>query len=455
MVRRFLWHTLLLLMGFYHASGQESGPFNLEECINYALDNSYLITEQEIERSERDTGYKASKTAFLPKIDAYINYFQYLSDFPTYIFPENEGNILSGGNSTGPYPVGLGLPYNLSGGLTIDQVLFDKKFFMADDYAENLDKINRLKESLSKEDIIYNVAITYYKLSSLQNNRALIDYNLRRLNRIERMLQSQIDNGFAREIDRGRITIQRAKIASGQEDLESGILKLRNYLKFLMGMPIDQEMGIQSDSITLREGWDQMVDTLEIRSKQLELLSVQEEMNELQRSSTSADYYPRLSAFASFQAQAQRDAFNFFSGGEDWFLINVLGVKLDIPIMNGGDKRRKMEMTEVEASRIALNKEKLQENLRMQYESNYHELLASIKKVKYAEENEQVSADLYIHTEKLFAEGLVQLPDLLDAEALHEEMQIDNLKALFEYKQAEINFMKAAGTLLSFTDISN
>ena len=75
--------------------------------------------------------------------------------------------------------------------------------------------------------------------------------------------------------------------------------------------------------------------------------------------------------------------------------------------------------------------------------------------MKYAEENEKVSAELYDHTEKLFAEGIVQLPDLLDAEALHEEMQLESLKALFEYKQAEINFMQAAGILLSMEDISN
>ncbi len=65
------------------------------------------------------------KSNYLPKVDAFADYFWYWGNVPMAIFPENEGNILSGGTSDGYYPVSIGLPNNFLTGVSFSQRLFD------------------------------------------------------------------------------------------------------------------------------------------------------------------------------------------------------------------------------------------------------------------------------------------------------------------------------------------
>ena len=113
---------LLFFIGIcclYNLQAQDTSKYDLKRCITYALENSYLNQSTELEAAELFSEYKAKKSKILPQIDFYLGYHNYFNDLPTYIFPSSEGSILSGGSSTGPYPVELGLPHNLNTGIDI------------------------------------------------------------------------------------------------------------------------------------------------------------------------------------------------------------------------------------------------------------------------------------------------------------------------------------------------
>lgn len=451
MTKKFTFF-LIFLISFFQLKGQDSSTFDLKSCLDYALQNSYLLKAERIDSQERNARYSNSRSEYLPQIDAYVDYFYYLNEFPTYIFPESEGNILSGGTSEGPYPVPLGLPNNLNAGLSINQVVFDKNFLLASSFKQNIGKIDRLKVQLTRETIIYDVSLNYYNLASIQAKKELLEFNLERLSKIEKLLDIQIENGYARVIDKGKLDLERAKVLSGRDQLDAGIARLASYLQFLMGMPVENEFAIQAEDLAIDTGLSFTMPGNDINNTQSELLSTQIEISELEMDKVKAEYFLTLNAYAHFQAQAQREALNFFQSDQDWFLINLLGIRLDIPILRGGAKKKQMEIQNINASKIKLNQIKLQENLKMEYENSRQLLINSVKNIEYIGHSVETSKSIFEKTAALFEEGLAPLSDLLEAESTYRESAMNLITAEYGFKIAELNYLKATGNLFTYSE---
>ena len=447
----YLFFFITIFLVYNSSRAQEISTFNLQSCIEYALDNSYQQKSFDLEVLERQTTIRKNTTHFLPQIDAYANYINYFNDLPTYIFPENEGKILSGGSSGPYYPVELGLPNNLNLGIKINQVIYDHNFFLKDKYKATLNTANQLNGQFTREEIIYNVSQTYYKAGSLKAQIGLISYNLERLTKIEKTLESQIKNGFARETEKSKILINRARLITNKNQAEAGLQQLLNYLKFLMGMSVEVPIDISIKEVIIND--IDVPDTAQISDNiKLQLIKSQIAFNELEQEKLKNDYYPKLNAFAHFRFQAQRDAFNFFSGNEDWYLINLFGISLDIPILHGGDKRKNMELYEIKTSQMELNKIRLEESLKMDYENAKNNLINNIEEIRLKEENVKIAKDSFDQTTALFEEGLVMLSELLETESMYREMENELVTAKYSYKLAELNYLKATGNLLTYSD---
>jgi outer membrane protein TolC len=442
---------LIAICCFFSLQAQDTSGYDLKRCISYALENSYLNKSNLIDAEERYSEYRTAKSKILPSIDFYMDYYKYFNDLPTYIFPSEEGNILSGGTSGGPYPVGLGLPHNLNAGLDINQVIFDRNFILTQDLEKNLEKLDQLQSQFSRETIIYDVTLNYYKLASLYSKKELLLYNLERLSKIEKLVDIQIENGFARSFDKGKVEINRTKLLSGIDQLDAGIEQLEGYIKFLMGMPVETDINIVVESIEVNPGRINENYPDSLSNTQQELLDTKIELLELQKDAIKGDYFLTLNAFAKFRLQAQREAFNFFEGNQDWFLINLFGVRLDIPIYHGGEKKKKMEASTLQSDKVRLNKIKLQENLKMQFENSRIELINSLKNIEYSEKNVFTSKNMYEQTSALFEEGLAMLSDLLEVEATYREAENSLITARYGYKIAELNYLKSTGNLLTYS----
>lgn len=451
MVRRHLIFFLLLFILSGNGSCQKSPIFNLQACIDYALENSYLRKSLVLDIRQRMTTLDQKKTEFLPRIDSYADYVNYFSDLPIYIFPEQEGSILSGGSSTGFYPVELGLPHNFNIGIKINQVIYDQNFFLADKFKSNLSTINLLNSQLTEEEIVFGVSQTFYQAASLKSQMELIAFNFDRLNRIEKMLDTQIKNGFARGSEKNKILINRSKLITQRNQAELGLKQLMDYLKFQLGMPVEEELNISVEDIFVDES--AIADTTQISDNvKLQLLESRMEVSRLEEQQIKNDYFPKINAFALFRFQAQRDAFNFFSGNESWYLINLFGVRLDIPIVHGGEKRKNLELMEIKSSQMELDKLRLRENLKIEYTHAKNELLNSMEEVRLKEENVQLARKTFEETSALFEEGLAMLNELLDTEAEYRETQSELMTTRYKRKIAELKYLKTTGSLLNYIE---
>ena len=445
LIRTLLLSMVLAVIFIPSSDAQAVHDFTLQECLTYALENSLEMQKALLENAVGEQQMREQKSKFLPRVEAYAQYLHYFA-LPVYVFPEEEGQILSGGTAEGPYPVKLGQSDNLYAGVKARQTLFDYSMLTGSQSQENFQSLQNLRLEQSEEELIYNVALNFYQIITRQQQMQILEANAQRLDRLQKILQLQYENDMVKQTDVRRIELNMANLATRQQRLVSGIAQQKNLLKFLMGMPMEDELNLVytlSEEIAPPMPSSPDFDTF----TQSRLLEERKQLQQVERKSTKGRYFPSLEAFAHVQYQAQRDAFNFFDGNETWFPVHLLGVSLKIPIFNGFETTAQMEQLALELSQIELEGQQSEAQLSLAFENARNELESSYRHVQEQEESQELAKEVYNQVELQYKEGVTLLSELLNTEAERREAENAYQQALLDYQIAQLEILKATDNL--------
>ena len=433
---------LIYFLCFNALHAQEE--FDLTECLVYTLQNSPKIASEKLAQEKETVTLFQNKSSYLPQVDAFINYHNYFSDLPTYIFPETEGSNLAGIPTGGPYPVQLGLPHNLNTGFEINQTIFDMNFFGNGELSEHFQAYNDIKLTIAEEEILYQVAVLYYQVAINEEKMLFLEMNLERLIKIQDIVKLQVDQGFAKQTDFDKLAVKTSTLKSKKNKLAAGIRQQISYLKFMMGMPGDDEI-----DIVYEKNMYSPAGLLEENSEDLEekLLNEQRKLNRMNTRKLNAEYYPKLQAYAAFLFQAQRQQLNFLASGQDWYNIHQWGLKLTIPIMRGFEKKSKKELSEIVDAQLTFGLDQKKQQSEIAFSSAVSELEASRIEQEAQKENVALAERIFKQSELSYEEGTILLMDFMDTEAMLRESQMMYATSILDTKLAELKILKASGKL--------
>ena len=228
--------------------------------------------------------------------------------------------------------------------------------------------------------------------------------------------------------------------------LAAGIKKQEDYIKFSMGMPDTVTLSLKYYDID-NESMVNDVGQATGKSLQARILEQEKDLLDLQRTRIKSENFPRLEAFANINFQAQRESFDFFSSGKDWYNISFWGVRLNIPIMKGLDKKHRLAKSELSISKLEFG---LQQNIsrqKIEYINAKRDLHSSLMALEDRDINAGFALELFEEADLKYREGTILLSELLDAEATLREARMLYLTGLYAYEIAKLNFMKINGTL--------
>jgi len=427
--------------------------FDLHDCLNYALEQSPVIEKVLLDQLEEELTNKSHRSELLPHIDAYLDYHNYFSDVPVFVFPEGEGLILSGGTSEGPYPLGLGLPNNLNAGVNVSQIVLDKRFFVGSDLDESASELRDLNVDVAREELVLMVAKNFYQIASNKEKLKIIDYNLERIEKLQAVVALQVQNDFARQSDLDRLNVKRSNLTTNKRRLRSGTEIQTKYLMLLMGMPANDSLTLITDEYDASDPGGLFPEPAFDELLQTQVLMKQSELNDLNTKYIRADYWPNLEAFANFRLQAQRSTFNFFEGGQDWYNIHLVGFSLKVPIVNGLEKRNQLELASVRRSKLELGLRQNSQKLNIDYQNAKMVFENSYLALKDLENNLALAQRLYDQSDLEFREGTGLITDLLESESVYREAKVNYTTGLVDFKIAELEYHKARGSLMEFLNI--
>ncbi|GAA4294893.1 TolC family protein [Nibribacter koreensis] len=415
----------------------------LQQAIALATNNNISIQSAQLDEESAEYKIRETKGSGLPQISG-VGQLSVYPSIPTQLIP----NVFQG-KPEELIPVQFGTKYNANGGLELSQLIFSKSYFVGLEAAATTRDLYRLRTQMTQEDVIYNVSSAYLRALQTKEQFNTIAANYNRLVQLEKILQLQYKNDFAKKVDVNRITVNKTNLENQRQTLESAYQQQKNALSFFMGVPLGQDFEL-SDSTALpatlaistpnvQEILGQRVD--------YQLLQTQKKLYGLNVENIKGRRFPTLAGFGQYTYQAQRREFNFFDTSQPWFNTFVLGVRLNIPIFDGFQRKYQIRQAQIEEQKADLSIRNLSLNTELGLANTVKQIQSSELAIESSERNVRMAQEVYNTTNSLYKEGLSPLTDLLEAEVTLREAQTNLNNERLRFKIAQLDHLRARGEL--------
>lgn len=427
------------------AAAAQPQEFSLEEAVQYAMENSYLLknSQQDIVLAQKEV-WKTITTG-LPQVSGTANYNMFL-DLPVSLIP---GEFF--GEEPGTYmPVKFGQDYNSDFGFTVSQQIFDGSYIVA--IGSSKIYLNLAKHAAEKAeiDIREAVAQAYYMALIGMQNKDIMESNLGNSQKLLIETEAYFNNGFREEmdVDQMKILVKTAENEVLKAEREITIAKV--VLKYTLGYPMDEEIEL-SDSLetylqpltneTRVTGFD-VSGHIDYRLAATNL-QVSERLLKLEK----AAFLPTLNGFYSYSKTAYGNEANLFRSSVPWFPSSLVGFQLSMPLFGSGQKILNVQQAKIEVEK-AMNQQRLAETtLQKDYLTAAAEMQTAKEKYNNDVENHQLAERILKKTKIKFSNGLTSSTELSQLETQYLETYGAYVASVMQLLQADLQLKKALGTL--------
>ena len=425
---------ILALLGI-SVKAQEHPKYSLQQCLDFAVNNSYAVYKVNLDIREAEHQTHEAQSSMLPQINASGSYDNSIV-IPTMILP---GEII--GEPGTQIPVQMGTKNVLDLSATAEQVIFAPSLFVGIKIAKNNRELQKLRATMTKEEIIFDVSYAFYDILNSMQELDHINYMIIKQDSLYLLTKRRVEENITREVDLNRVKVNQTNLRVRGENVKNTISQQKRYLQILIGIPVGDSFELddsETKNLTLINSPLQNKIELDILNKQKNIIEL-----EIRRHKTA--YLPSLSAIASAGYQFQSDNLNLAK--EPWFSSAIIGVRLSIPLFDGFGKHNQIKQKQAQLQRLDWDVEEAQQNISMNYQNAKDQLQVVYSLMQAQSENLQLAEKVYTQTMALYSEGLASITDLLEAETSLRESKIAYATEQIRYKKTEVDLLKASGTL--------
>jgi outer membrane protein TolC len=384
---------------------------SLAEAQDYAVKNSYNVKNARFDLDMAREKVKENLSYGFPQIDATVDYLYYIA-LPTSLIPAE----FTGGNPGEYLELQFGTKNNMTGGITLNQLIFDGRYFIGLEYAKIFEQVSSENLEKSVEDIKELVTRTYYNILVGESAITVLDSTRIVLENTRFETGEMFKEGFAEETDYDQLTITVTEIQNSINSLlrqnEIGY-KLLNYQ---LGIDLDQKVALTEtlDMLIEKAAASALLDQQFNLEQHIDyrLISSQEQMKDLSLRNERAAYYPTLNGFLFAQENAQRDQFNFFDPNEPWFLTSSFGVSMKIPILSSGYRKSRVSQAQLDLEKISNTRQQVAEQLELNTVQSRTEFQTMLENYIRDKQNVELSLKIYKRTLAKYNEGIASSVEL-------------------------------------------
>lgn len=419
--------------------------FSLQQAVVYAEKNNVQVKNALLDVQIQEQSNKDITSAAWPQING-SGTFTYNSKIPVSLIP---GEFF--GQPGTFVPLKFGVKYNATGGLSLDQLLFDGQVFVGLQARKTSIDFQQKSVEVTQELIKTNINKIYYQLVVSKTQIDLLDANIARLEKLFHDTREIYKNGFAEKVDVDKVSVQLANVQTEKvkalNQIENGYLGL----KLLMGMPI-------KDSLVLTEeiSYDKVKEGLMDGSafqytdrKEYQYAELGIRLNEFNIKRYKLSKYPTLSLNGYYDKNAQRNDFDFFKSGSafPWYSVSAINLKLNIPIFHGFSTKAKIEGARLELQKNINQRENLKLTIDNEIETAKNDFRSAIATLDFQKKNMEVAGTVYDQTKKKYEAGTGSQIEISTAETDLKTAQTNYISALYDAIISRVDYLTAIGKL--------
>lgn len=435
----------MLLALSLQTKAQAVNAFSAKQAADYAGKNSVQVRNALIDIKIQQQQNREVTSAALPQINASGQLQDYLT-IPTQLLPAE----ITGGPAGTFIPVQFGTKYNATGGVDVQQLLFDGQVFVGLQARKTVMELATKQAEVTEEQIRVNVYKVYYQLVVGRQQVTSIDANIERFTKLLSDVKEIYKQGFAERLDVDKVQVQLNNLRTEKVKMENMLRVGNTGLKFLMNMPQKDSL-VLTDSLTEDELKSNILDGQYNYSdrKEFQLLSTSLKLLEYNVKRYKLSRIPTLAAFASYQKNAQRTKFDFFKGGEgrEWFTTSLIGLRLNVPIFDGFARRSKIQSARLEVEKAKNVLAQQQESIDNEVVTSRLNMSTALQTIDNQKQNVELAEKVYNTTKLKYEQGLGDNQEIYNAQAELKVAQNNYYGALYDAIIAKIDFLKATGKL--------
>lgn len=466
-------YIIILLLGvpsFLFAQEGSGSTFNLEQCINYALENTVMVKNAIIDERIAAARVRETVGIGLPQISGNVSvvHNQKLPRFFTSYDPNGGFFDFSGvpGIQAGDVVAAQNFFQLKSSGnaaLNINQILFNGSYLVGLQAANTYKELSLRATDQTKEQMVEQVTKAYYSVLVNRERMKLFDTNIGRVDSLFATTKALNKNGFAEGIDVDRIEVALNNLKTERNKFEKLQELSLELLKFQMNYPLDQPIeiageftreSVQVDIDSYLLDWDYK------NRPDYQVLETNRKLQSLNIKNNYAAALPNLSAFANLGYTTQSpDIGGLFKtnssvtddgqiGPDKWYSFSSFGVSLNIPLFSGLQRTYKVQQEKLVMQKIENGFNSLERGIDLEvrqatiaYQNSQDALVAQERNMKLAQNIARV-------TKIKYEQGLGSNLEVIDAESALKESQINFYNSLFEAAIAKTDLDKAFGKIL-------
>ncbi|KKL70922.1 hypothetical protein LCGC14_2100070 [marine sediment metagenome] len=421
----YILASLLLSMSLH---AQDVVPIGKSEVLSKVTENntSIKISEQDFMQARAD--YRQTNAVFLPNITA--SYTGIATTNPLMAFGSKlNQEILTQSDFN---PVLLNNPSqtkNFATKFEIQQPLLNLDGLYQRKAAKSKMEAMSLKQLRTNDYLELEVENAYMQLQLAYKGVDVLEKALITALENKKLATNSFKQGYLQRADVLNVEVRVTEVQNQLQTAKSNVQNASNYLSFLMN---DETyvMYLPSDSLmvnTLRN--DTNTSISENRSDIRAMSLASNAYSEMNKSDKMA-FLPRLNAFGSYEIYDDQ----FFQGDANGYLF---GAQLSWDIFQGSKRFGKVQKSAAEFQKSKLEYEQYVSQSNLEFNKAKRMLLDAQNKLNLTNlAMEQSKESLRIRGNR-FGEGLEKTSDLLLAETLYAQKQLEYYQTIFEYNYAQ------------------
>ncbi|MCF1716739.1 TolC family protein [Flavihumibacter sp. RY-1] len=424
-----------LLVGWLQGNGQavpDSLPkqVDLEQAIAFSLKNQPLVQQSEIDEKITAANIRNRLADWYPQVNFNYNL---------------QHNFVVQTNIIGGNPVKLGVDNVSALQFTMSQTLFNRDVLLARRTRTDVQQQALQTTRQRKIDLVVAVSKAYYDVLATTQQVKVADENIRRIERSLQDAKFQYDAGVADKTDFKRATIALNNAKASRIANEEILKAKQEYLKSLMGYPVETPIELLYDSASLEQSITAPADENPELNNRIEyqLLTTQIKLQEANLKYNKWAYLPNVSLNGAYNLNYLNNQFAKLYNVN--YPASFAAITLGFPIFQGGKRKSAIDAAEWQLERTKLDLLSLKNSVNAAYSQAIATYKSTYTNYLALKENLDLAREVYDVIQLQYRNGIKTYLEVINAETDLRTATINYYTALYNVLASKVDVQKELG----------
>lgn len=375
---------------------------DLDRSLELAFENSEQLRIASLEVGKAANQVAEARSGVFPQVSTSVEYSRFV-DSPIIATP------------IGDFPVKRN--WDLSVEARVTQILWAfGRVSNAIDAARIFKGLSELSLEQAQNQIASQVKALYFAALMAEKTLSITQASLDNVKGNQEALRRRFSRGRIPQYDNLKMETDIALRLPQVIEAEQELLNIKAKLKFLLGLPQDQEVKIAGDwpERGPLQGAEQVLEEIYASNLQLRQLESQQSLYEKQSQNERASRYPTIAAFAYYQKAGTSD--RYYIGGSDLNDTAAIGVQVSYDVWTGGRRAARLASSLKDERITGEHRAQLQRSLASEVASIASNLESLERNLKASQRAQTLAQQAYEMTRTRYEGGQASQVELNDAE---------------------------------------